>query len=71
MVVVGRLRHVFLSFENSFYNSMWLVANDIIIGVAIGSYLMGNRYAVSNTVHVILKVRRGRRARQVFNHPHY
>ena len=27
---------------HSFYNSMWLVANDIIIGVAIGSYLRNN-----------------------------
>ncbi|KAK3828960.1 MAG: N-acetylglucosaminyl transferase component-domain-containing protein [Benniella sp.] len=27
----------------SFYNSMWLVANDIIIGVALGSFLISNR----------------------------
>ncbi|ORZ07245.1 N-acetylglucosaminyl transferase component-domain-containing protein [Lobosporangium transversale] len=26
----------------SFYNSMWLVANDIIIGVALGSFLISN-----------------------------
>jgi hypothetical protein len=59
MIDVGGTKAcVLFSFGNSFYNSMWLVANDIIIGVAIGSYLMGNRYVVSNTVHVILKVRR-------------
>ncbi|KAI8086766.1 N-acetylglucosaminyl transferase component-domain-containing protein [Halteromyces radiatus] len=39
----------------SFYNSMWLVANDIIIGVAIGSYLMNNRDIVSNKLHDVLK----------------
>ncbi|KAG0006794.1 phosphatidylinositol N-acetylglucosaminyltransferase subunit gpi1 [Modicella reniformis] len=27
----------------SFYNSMWLVANDIIIGIALGSFLISNK----------------------------
>ncbi|ORX61329.1 Gpi1-domain-containing protein [Hesseltinella vesiculosa] len=39
----------------NFYNSMWLVANDIIIGMAIGSYLMGNCEYVSRTLHALLK----------------
>ncbi|KAI8067120.1 N-acetylglucosaminyl transferase component-domain-containing protein [Gongronella butleri] len=39
----------------NFYNSMWLVANDIIIGVAVGSYLMGNCDQVSQRLHETLK----------------
>ncbi|KAI9022930.1 N-acetylglucosaminyl transferase component-domain-containing protein [Phycomyces nitens] len=35
----------------SFYNSMWLVANDIIIGLAIGSFLMSNSYTVARVLH--------------------
>ncbi|KAI8141850.1 N-acetylglucosaminyl transferase component-domain-containing protein [Fennellomyces sp. T-0311] len=38
----------------SFYNSMWLVANDIIIGLAIGSFLTTNRYIMSYLLHKIL-----------------
>lgn len=40
----------------SFYNSMWLVANDIIIGLAIGSFLMANNQAMSIKFHKILHV---------------
>ncbi|OAD68133.1 hypothetical protein PHYBLDRAFT_79399 [Phycomyces blakesleeanus NRRL 1555(-)] len=35
----------------SFYNSMWLVANDIIIGLAIGSFLMSNSYSAAKVLH--------------------
>ncbi|CEP18392.1 hypothetical protein [Parasitella parasitica] len=38
----------------SFYNSMWLVANDIIIGLAIGSYLVANNQAMASKLHRIL-----------------
>ncbi|GAN01193.1 N-acetylglucosaminyltransferase subunit [Mucor ambiguus] len=38
----------------SFYNSMWLVANDIIIGLAIGSFLVANNEAMANKLHRIL-----------------
>ncbi|KAI7897342.1 N-acetylglucosaminyl transferase component-domain-containing protein [Mucor mucedo] len=38
----------------SFYNSMWLVANDIIIGLAIGSFLMANNAAMADKLHRIL-----------------
>ncbi|CAO3662791.1 unnamed protein product [Umbelopsis ramanniana] len=38
----------------SFYNSMWLIANDIIIGVTVGSFLINNSYEVSITLHDIL-----------------
>ncbi|KAI7881312.1 Gpi1-domain-containing protein [Lichtheimia hyalospora FSU 10163] len=38
----------------SFYNSMWLVANDIIIGLAIGSFLTTNRYIMSYLLHKLL-----------------
>lgn len=41
----------------SFYNSMWLVANDIIIGLAIGSYLMANHTIMSIKFHQILHVK--------------
>lgn len=40
----------------SFYNSMWLVANDIIIGLAIGSFLVANNQAMANKLHRILHV---------------
>ncbi|KAI8993400.1 N-acetylglucosaminyl transferase component-domain-containing protein [Pilobolus umbonatus] len=38
----------------SFYNSMWLVANDIIIGLAIGSFLMANHQILAIKLHGIL-----------------
>lgn len=38
----------------SFYNSMWLVANDIIIGLAFGSFLMANNAAMAKKLHYIL-----------------
>ncbi|KAI7907165.1 N-acetylglucosaminyl transferase component-domain-containing protein [Cokeromyces recurvatus] len=38
----------------SFYNSMWLVANDIIIGLAIGSFLKANHTVMANELHKIL-----------------
>ncbi|KAK5151345.1 hypothetical protein LTR04_006616 [Oleoguttula sp. CCFEE 6159] len=33
-----------------FYNSLWLVANDVIIGIALGSYIIGNAGFVANQV---------------------
>ncbi|KAI9469792.1 MAG: N-acetylglucosaminyl transferase component-domain-containing protein [Benjaminiella poitrasii] len=38
----------------SFYNSMWLVANDIIIGLAIGSFLKTNNIVMANELHKLL-----------------
>ncbi|KAI8973580.1 N-acetylglucosaminyl transferase component-domain-containing protein [Mycotypha africana] len=38
----------------SFYNSMWLVANDIIIGIAMGTFLMTNRHIMANRIHKVL-----------------
>ncbi|KAI8638825.1 N-acetylglucosaminyl transferase component-domain-containing protein [Parasitella parasitica] len=38
----------------SFYNSMWLVANDIIIGLALGSFLVANNQAMANKLHSVL-----------------
>ncbi|ORE06866.1 Gpi1-domain-containing protein [Rhizopus microsporus var. microsporus] len=38
----------------SFYNSMWLVANDIIIGIALGSFLTANKYVLAERLHDIL-----------------
>ena len=32
----------------SFYNSMWLVANDIIIGATFGSFLFNNSEHLAN-----------------------
>jgi phosphatidylinositol glycan class Q protein len=40
----------------SFYNSMWLVANDIIIGLAIGSFLAANSKIMAYKLHKILQV---------------
>ncbi|RUS21726.1 hypothetical protein BC937DRAFT_91698 [Endogone sp. FLAS-F59071] len=38
----------------SFYNSMWLVANDIIIGVAVGSFLLNNSDYLASKLHEYL-----------------
>ncbi|RCH80838.1 phosphatidylinositol N-acetylglucosaminyltransferase subunit gpi1, partial [Rhizopus stolonifer] len=38
----------------SFYNSMWLVANDIIIGLAMGSFLMANHRIIAHHLHKLL-----------------
>jgi len=39
-----------------FYNSLWLVANDVIIGIALGSYLIENYVFVAAQVDTILSV---------------
>jgi phosphatidylinositol glycan class Q protein len=36
-----------------FYNSLWLVANDVIMGVALGSYILDNSEAVVATVDMV------------------
>ncbi|KAI0007146.1 Gpi1-domain-containing protein [Xylariaceae sp. FL0662B] len=37
-----------------FYNSLWLVANDIIIGIALGSYIIDNADWVADTISMVL-----------------
>ncbi|KKK20569.1 N-acetylglucosaminyl transferase component Gpi1 [Aspergillus ochraceoroseus] len=37
-----------------FYNSLWLVANDVIIGIALGSYIMDNANWVAYQINFIL-----------------
>ncbi|KAM3070100.1 pig-Q [Clarireedia jacksonii] len=37
-----------------FYNSLWLVANDVIIGIALGSYIIDNSAWVAETISEIL-----------------
>ncbi|KAL1303230.1 hypothetical protein AAFC00_006645 [Neodothiora populina] len=37
-----------------FYNSLWLVANDIIIGIALGSYIIENSHLVAGQVDNIV-----------------
>ncbi|KAF9214603.1 phosphatidylinositol N-acetylglucosaminyltransferase subunit gpi1 [Podila verticillata] len=39
----------------SFYNSMWLVANDIIIGVAFGSFLISNNKYMAEVLQRYVK----------------
>jgi hypothetical protein len=39
-----------------FYNSLWLVANDIIIGIALGSYIIENAGVVAQSIDYYLKV---------------
>ncbi|KAF2177837.1 Gpi1-domain-containing protein [Zopfia rhizophila CBS 207.26] len=36
-----------------FYNSLWLVANDVIIGIALGSYIIENSVFVASQVDTI------------------
>ncbi|KAF8253691.1 Gpi1-domain-containing protein [Wilcoxina mikolae CBS 423.85] len=38
-----------------FYNSLWLVANDIIIGIALGSYIIENANVVAYNIDYYLK----------------
>ncbi|KAJ0274430.1 hypothetical protein COL940_009311 [Colletotrichum noveboracense] len=37
-----------------FYNSLWLVANDVIIGIALGSYIIDNAEWVANAISELL-----------------
>lgn len=37
-----------------FYNSLWLVANDVIIGIAIGTYINDNAEWVSSQINTVL-----------------
>lgn len=37
-----------------FYNSLWLVANDVIIGIAIGSYIIDNATWVAWQINTVL-----------------
>ncbi|KAI4234554.1 MAG: hypothetical protein LQ349_003721, partial [Xanthoria aureola] len=37
-----------------FYNSLWLVANDVIIGIAIGSYIIDHAEWVAFQINIIL-----------------
>ena len=39
-----------------FYNSLWLVANDIIIGIALGSYIIENAYWVAYQINTVLSI---------------
>ncbi|KAI0160157.1 n-acetylglucosaminyl transferase component GPI1 [Xylariaceae sp. FL1272] len=38
-----------------FYNSLWLVANDVIIGIAMGSYIIENSDWVAATINMLLE----------------
>lgn len=38
-----------------FYNSLWLVANDIIIGIALGSFIIDNADWVADTIGYLLR----------------
>ncbi|KAJ5174686.1 uncharacterized protein N7482_000563 [Penicillium canariense] len=37
-----------------FYNSLWLVANDVIIGIALGSYVIDNANWVASQINTVL-----------------
>ena len=37
-----------------FYNSLWLVANDVIIGIALGSYIIDNASWVADQINQVL-----------------
>jgi phosphatidylinositol glycan class Q protein len=39
-----------------FYNSLWLVANDVIIGIALGSYIIDNSAWVAESISEILSL---------------
>ena len=59
-LTLRRRRHNWGSITNNhpeyirFYNSLWLVANDVIIGIALGSYIIDNADMVAAQVnHVV------------------
>lgn len=37
-----------------FYNSLWLVANDVIMGIAVGSFIIDNADTVADQINVLL-----------------
>jgi len=39
-----------------FYNSLWLVANDVIIGIALGSYIIDNSAWVAEAISEVLRL---------------
>ncbi|KAK1986457.1 N-acetylglucosaminyl transferase component [Colletotrichum cereale] len=39
-----------------FYNSLWLVANDVIIGIALGSYIIDNADWAASAISELLRV---------------
>jgi phosphatidylinositol N-acetylglucosaminyltransferase subunit Q len=39
-----------------FYNSLWLVANDVIIGIALGSYIIDNAGWVAGEINSVLSI---------------
>jgi len=39
-----------------FYNSLWLVANDVIIGIALGSYIIDNHAWIAESISEILSM---------------
>ncbi|KZL78714.1 N-acetylglucosaminyl transferase component [Colletotrichum tofieldiae] len=39
-----------------FYNSLWLVANDVIIGIALGSYIIDNAEWAASAISELLRV---------------
>lgn len=38
-----------------FYNSLWLVANDVIIGIALGSYIIENADWTAGQINILLR----------------
>jgi phosphatidylinositol glycan class Q protein len=37
-----------------FYNSLWLVANDVIMGIALGTYIIDNASLVASQIDIVL-----------------
>jgi phosphatidylinositol N-acetylglucosaminyltransferase subunit Q len=59
-ITLRRRKQTWQSITNShpeyirFYNSLWLVANDVIIGIALGSYIIENaEYVATQLDHII------------------
>lgn len=43
-------------FMLSFYNSIWLIFNDIVIGWSFGSFLLENKETLSEMVYFFIEV---------------
>jgi hypothetical protein len=55
--VVGHTVHVLIYSLNSFYNTLWLILNDVIMGIAFGGFLQDNAVALSELFVQHLEVR--------------
>jgi hypothetical protein len=45
-----------LIYSSSFYNSVWLISNDIIVGTAFGAFLCENNVVLARIISYVVEV---------------